>query len=263
MSNPMELNKNTSADTRDNRGLMNNEHIEYKFNEDGSIDWRAMVSEKYLYPNRQWFESREKTVPTSIEGLKDNQLLIMIGGLKELAQVRGYSSVSYQVYTAEPDFVTVSCQIDWLPNYETQGKPIQFQSLSCASVSNTDGFARYYLPEIAENRAFTRCVRNFLKINIVGQDEVARTPQELSKTAETIDVTKKSVVSDQFENRANVHYMLEKLMRDKDISFEQVKKKCISMKVDGAENFEGLHNIPNITVYELTTALQKYKPKEG
>ena len=39
--------------TRNCYGLLENDNINYVFNEDGSINWRAMVKSQYLVPNRQ------------------------------------------------------------------------------------------------------------------------------------------------------------------------------------------------------------------
>ena len=80
---------------RDEHGLLSN--IQYSFNDDGSVNWRAMIKEEHLFPNRSWFQSRNKDMPRSIEGLADYQLLIKLSGIKELARLRGFSSVSYHV----------------------------------------------------------------------------------------------------------------------------------------------------------------------
>jgi hypothetical protein len=80
---------------RNGHGLL--ENAEYIFNEDGSVNWRAMIKPEFLYPNKGWFEARNKAVPTSSEGLDDKQLLIMLGGIKELAKMRGYHNVDFTV----------------------------------------------------------------------------------------------------------------------------------------------------------------------
>ena len=41
---------------RNELGLL--EGVKYEYNEDGSIDWRAMVEPEHLYPNNGWFELR-------------------------------------------------------------------------------------------------------------------------------------------------------------------------------------------------------------
>lgn len=155
---------------RDGNGLLQN--VVYSFNEDGSINWRDMVKEEHLFPNRSWFQIRGKDTPRSIEGLGDHQLLIKLGGIKELAKLRGFSDLSYEVIKCELDHVSVICKMKFLGNYETFGEPIYFQDIANATLDNTSSFATKFLETIACNRAFVRCVRNFLQIHIVGDDEI-------------------------------------------------------------------------------------------
>ena len=88
---------------RDVHGLL--ENVDYKFNDDGSVDWRSMIKPEFLYPNKDWFEARKMDVPTTIEGLKDNQLLVMLGGIKELAKLRGYTSINYDITNVTEEYV--------------------------------------------------------------------------------------------------------------------------------------------------------------
>ena len=163
---------------------MNN--IEFKYNENGSINWRAMVKPEYLYPNKDWFELRNKPVPTSIEGLEDNQLLIKLGGLKELAKLRGYNQVSYEVVKCERDYVVVKCKISWKalmakqPSMVILEDPCCFEDMANATLENTNDFCAKFLETIATNRSFVRCVRNYLGINIVGDDEIDKSKNKVS-----------------------------------------------------------------------------------
>ena len=54
---------------RNELGLL--EGVEYQYNEDGSINWRTMIAAEHLYPNKGWFEARNKPMPNSVEGLED------------------------------------------------------------------------------------------------------------------------------------------------------------------------------------------------
>ena len=155
---------------RDEDGLLSN--VNYTFNEDGSIDWRAMIKEEHLFPNKSWFEARKKEIPSSIEGLEDHQLLIKLSGIKELARLRGFSSVSYTTERCDNDHVAVSCTIKFIGNYETSGEVVIFQDMANATLNNTSSFATKFLETIACNRAFVRAVRNFLNVHIVGDDEI-------------------------------------------------------------------------------------------
>ena len=154
---------------RDRHGLLKN--VDYVFNEDGSVDWRAMIKDEHLFPNKGWFELRKKDVPRSVEGLKDHQLLIKLSGIKELARLRGFRAVSYQTEKVGADHVAVTCQINFIDNYETAGS-VSFQDMANATLKNTSSFATKFLETIACNRAFVRCVRNFLNVHIVGDDEI-------------------------------------------------------------------------------------------
>ncbi len=161
---------------------------DFKYNEDGTINWRAMVKPEYLYPNKDWFELRGKPVPDSVDGLADNQLLIKLGGLKELAKLRGYNQVSYDVIKCERDYVVVKCKISWKaltsmserPSMTVIEDPCIFEDMANATLENTNDFCAKFLETIATNRAFVRCVRNYLGINIVGDDEIDKSKNKTS-----------------------------------------------------------------------------------
>ena len=156
---------------RNEHGLL--QSVEYEFNEDGSVNWRAMISPEHLYPNKDHFEMRKMPVPDSIEGLEDNQLLIKLSGIKELAKLRGFHNVTYDITESSDTRVVVQCMINWIENYEgAYGHTQTFSSIANATTNNTNGFAAKFLECIAENRAFVRTVRNFLGIHIVGADEI-------------------------------------------------------------------------------------------
>jgi len=151
-------------------GLLSN--VDYIFSEDGSVNWRSMIKDEHLFPNKSWFDLRKKDVPRTIDGLKDHQLLIKLSGIKELAKLRGFTDVSYEVVKCEQDHVAAICHMTFLPNYETGGKAVHFQDMANATLNNTSSFATKFLETIACNRAFVRCVRNFLNVHIVGDDEI-------------------------------------------------------------------------------------------
>jgi len=219
-------------------GLIENSYINYIFNEDGTINWRKMIKHEYLVPNRQ------KTQETDVTKLDDKDLLILLGGIKELAQIRGYIDVSYKVVAASDTYFATSCKITWIPNYETEGRAVTFEALADATVNNTKSFARFFLAAIAENRAFVRCVRNFLKINIVSQEELG--DAKLLDEAQIVNDNPTSPIS-----------LLEKTMKDKSITFEQLKKKLLKEKVENAENINSLQDIPKVKIFELIDRIKK------
>lgn len=226
--------------TRNQYGLLENSNINYIFNEDGTINWRKMVKIEYLVPNRQ------KTQETDVSKLEDKDLLILLGGIKELAQIRGYTKVEYKVVAASESYFATNCRITWVPNYETNGQEIVFESLADASSSNTKSFARFFLAAIAENRAFVRCVRNFLKINIVSQEELG----DAKLLEETVQ-----------ENPTSPYILLDKFMKDKSISFSQLKKKLSKEGFDNAENINSINDIPKAKIFELIERIKNYESK--
>ena len=79
----------------------------------------------------------------------------------------------------EKDHVAVKCEISWVPNFENPSQEsdylpasTQFEDVANATTENTSSFATKFLETIAANRAFVRCVRNFLNVHIVGDDEI-------------------------------------------------------------------------------------------
>jgi hypothetical protein len=220
---------------RNEYGLLDDPPIPYVYNEDGSVNWRKMIRSEFLVANKQ------RTQETDITKLEDKDLLILLGGIKELAQIRGFTCVSYDVPEAGPSYVIASCYINWIANYETNDQQVSFQSLADASPDNTQSFARNYLAAIAENRAFVRCVRNFLKINIVGQDEVG-------VKANFEDLTPDSPVSPTA--------VLSNLMKEKGVTLDQIKKRLIK---DGfaADAITSINEIPKPKIFELIERIKK------
>ena len=189
---------------RNEHGLL--ENVDYVFNEDGSINWRAMIKPEFLYPNKDWFSLRNKPVPSSVDGLDDKQLLIMLGGIKELAKLRGFVAVDFDVQNVSDNYVTAKCTILWSNNYETAGDfTSTYTDFANASESNTDSFCMKFLETIACNRAFVRCVRNYLNVHIVGADEIDKSKG--ADNSSTIESDSSPVITPSA--------LLEKILRDK------------------------------------------------
>lgn len=242
---------------RDEHGLL--ECVDYVFNEDGSVNWRAMIKPEFLYPNKGWFDMRGQQVPSSTEGLRDNQLLIMLGGIKDLARLRGFRSVSYDAKNVEEGYVTASCDIEWIGNYESSNNNIYYEDYANASLENTDAFCEKFLETIACNRAFVRCVRNFLNIHIVGADEI-------DKSGNRSSVSQTSSSSAPPSNAPiTPSGLLEKTLRDKHSvdSFDGFKDMLRSLWKDGkytneeVKNWSGFQDIPAKEARKLIGIISK------
>ena len=226
---------------RNEDGLING--VDYLFTEDGLIDWRKMVKPEHLVPNK------DRTSETDVTKLKDYQLIILLGGIKELAQIRGFTDVKYEIVSPHHEYVAATCSISWIPNYETEGREVTFSAIGDASPRNTNSFASNFLGPIAENRAFVRCVRNFLKINIVGKEELggADAPPTATNTSMATSDTSMDPRS-----------MLQAVMNEKGVSFEKLKAKLDS---EGFDTVESLSDIPKLKTFELIERLKKVKAR--
>lgn len=218
---------------RNEDGLLS--FVNYERNADGSINWRKMIKPEFLVVNKQSFERRKQEVPKTIEGVDDKDLLILLGGIKDLARLRGYTAVQHQPIVTSPNYCSVRTTIHWIPNFETNGSAIMFESLADASAQNTSGFAKLYLASIAENRGFVRAVRNFLGINITGHDEVGPPPEEEENSGSNGEPTK----------------FLKDLLARNGIKFESFKNRMIQKEVKGAEDWESLSDVPSEKVWEV------------
>ena len=230
---------------RDANGLLSG--VDYIFNEDGLIDWRKMIKSEYLVPNK------DRTNETDVTKLKDYQLIILLGGIKELAQIRGYTSITYDVVSPSSDYVAATCKISWKPNYETEGQEVVFSAIGDASPNNTSGFGQAFLAACAENRAFVRCVRNFLRINIVAQEELSG-----SNKGSAASYTTPNNAAD-LNTKSDPHSLLNKVMKEKSIPFSAIKDKLIAEEFKGAGDLEDVSGISKSKVFELIERIKKAK----
>lgn len=228
---------------RDNFGLIKG--VKYSYKEEGrQVDWLSMIPSKYFVVNRQNFEKRGETPPTSIENVEDKDLLILLDGIKYIANLRGFVEVSYEVESTI-DNCTAVCSIVWLPNFETENQIKTFAAIGDANINNTKGFGMNFLGPIAENRSFVRAVRNFLRIPILGKDEVDGSLVEQTDSAPPSN--NKPIAE------------LEKLMENKKVTFEVIKNKLVKEGIDGADSFSGISDLPKNVIFNLIERLQKKK----
>ena len=241
---------------RNDYGLLEDKDISYKYKENGLVDWRSMIDPSWLYPNPSSVASGKANYNTDVSTLQDKDLCIKLFGLKELALIRGYTNVSYNVVKAAQDYVAVSCGITWVPNYESENKEIYFEAIADAHWNNTKNFAKNFLSSIAENRAFGRCVRGFLGINVVGDFELG----EIEKKSGVIGF--QQTKPDDL-NPTDPRATLLRLMTEKNVTLPALKAKIAKEKMfDGAESVESLEEIPDKEVFKLIERLNKLKAKK-
>lgn len=220
--------------------------VEYIYDESGYVDWRKMLKKEHLAP-------KEKAKSKNVEELEDKDLFILLPGIKYLAFLRGFDSVSYKVNYVSSEYVSVGCKIQWIGNYETDFREIEFESLANATIYNCDPFVRPFLETIAENRAFTRCVRNFLKIHVVGEEEI-------NKGSKIDDMGDQ--VPENSGDSADPHEVLSNILEKKNTNFEKLKAKLIAKEFPNASKWSKITDIPKTTVFDLIGQI-KQKEKEN
>jgi hypothetical protein len=224
-------------------------HLKYEFDNLGFVNYKKLIPQEYLVPNRQYFEKRGEPIPKTSEGLEDNQMLVLLAGWRWLARVRGYDSIIHEMINSTEDSVTVKTTICWRPNYETENKSVCFSALATASFANTSDFAQMYLAEIAENRGFSRAVRGFLNINLLGADELAPT-----------DKLGAIQSKDDFKP-IEPHGLLEKKLQDKGKTFEQFKKEWVKAGHPDAKDWNAVGDIPIPDLWNIIDAIKKKESK--
>lgn len=224
--------------TRNADGLV--EGVEYHYNDDWTINWRKMIKPEFLVPNKEHFERRGQPIPSTTEGLNDNQMLILLGGIKHLARLRGYRSVEHRIVESSPSYCAVETRISWLPNIETGGQEVTFTSLADATARNMNGFAANFPAAIAENRGFVRAVRNFLGIDIAGQDELGGKKDAEEETQDTASVGKPLA-------------FLKGLLARENVTFETFKNRMIKDEYVGAGDWDSFEDIKESDALGLIT----------
>lgn len=233
--------------------------VEFIRDEDGKINWRKMINPKYVVLNRQMkddveieynktFAELEELIQEDESQIDDKWKLILLAGIKEVAYLRGYSSVEYPFTHVEPGFVSKTCRITWLPHEDSDGEIHVFEDGADATKENTFSWYGSYLSAAATNRAFVRTVRNYLRIPVVGSDEVGPSKDGFFYN--------ESATSDDGYKRPT---LLERAASDLGWSFDDVKERCVKKKTDGAKDWKGFEDIPARVSFKLLAEIKKLK----
>ena len=241
---------------RDADGLI--EGVDYKFDETGFVDWRAMISPTQVYPNKEWFAKRDQPVPDEtpeeLAKLADNQLLVRLGGLKQLLKLRGFTNVSGYTDRMAEDYVTASVTIVFAPNFETDGKEVSYTETANATCDNVDDFGLRYLETFAYNRAFARCIRNFLNIDICSDEEIGKTNKGKAQSDNNAAATSGFSPQDSLQNKAS-----ERGLQDWNAFVVYLRKLWDdgSYKNDAAAGWKKFKDIPSKDARTLIALLPK------
>lgn len=206
-------------------------------------NWRERVKPEWLYINHEAINRGLVKRDTPVDQVEDRHLCIKLAGLRALALERGYSIVDYQIVTASADYVAMKCSISW---DETENEEACiFSSTADAHLNNTKDFCQNFLCAIAENRAFSRCIRNFLNIEIVSDAELG----DAKKTG--------NGVPDSPVVEFDVYDKLNEAMAARGLTFEKVKAKLTEEGYEGIENINSIRDLDSLEVMKLTNRINK------
>ena len=121
----MEQNEQNNSFERDEKGLLKS--VEYKYKEDGSINWRAMLKPEHLVVQKDKKDKVEQVYGKKISELvittiDDKYLLILLSGIKHLAALRQYKYVDQTVNYVSDQKAVVTCSIQFVGNFETNNQ---------------------------------------------------------------------------------------------------------------------------------------------
>ena len=232
----------TEENKGENFGLV--EGTEYKYDDAGFIDWRKMIPDKYFYIKKS---SLNKNPKLTVKEAEDKDLVILLGGIRYVATLRGLAAVEHTQIQASDKFAWVDCQIFFIPNCEDSNGATS-SGVANASLETTSGFGQNYLVEMASNRAFCRAVRNWLRINIVSNEEISGGNQKLEEIIEVPETTEE----------LSIHKELQKLVNKHEVfSLDKIKEVMEKENVD-TSSWDSIESIP---VDIASTIIRRIKSK--
>ena len=152
----------------------------YKFTPEGRVDWLATAMtqcRRYMFVIREKEDAVVKAQgkPLSecdLSLVNEKWLRIRQAGFNYLLNLRGYRSIQYHSLLAQESKAAVVCELELIPNYETEGYPVIVSAVASASPRSLDKYFMPYMETFAENRSFARAVKRALQITVLSEDEI-------------------------------------------------------------------------------------------
>jgi len=130
--------------------------------------------------------------------------------------------------------------------------PRVFEETANATIANTNSFTALFLETIASNRSFVRTLRNALRIDIVGSDELASFVSNSREQSTEGGEAWHALVE------AAKEYSTTKFPEGFK-SFAEFKTVLLEKKTEGAEAWNDWKDIPTPTIFKLIGLLKKAK----
>lgn len=198
----------------------------YSYTEDGRINWKAHLSAKWLRVKDDKKTELERKAGRPLKDIDlstvdDWYLYVKLGGYNDIARLRGFDSLIQHVDYVDAQKAVVTCTMHFIPNAE-EPNGLTCAGVASGSIYNIKPDFAAFMETFAENRAFARCVRRALNINIVAEEELGKglalpaVAPESPATEETASLKPYAV--------------LDKRCRELGITFEVLKGRSIASK---------------------------------
>lgn len=240
---------------RNEHGLLN---IDYKFKEDGTVDWFKMIDKNGVYikplkpEDKNVLEQKHGKLVQELDpiedGVEEKYLAVTLFGLRKLAKIRGFRSLDFEIKESNHDYASVICNINWIGNYETLNEDIYYAAAASVVLETTNFMTKNFLVETASNRAEARAIRNFLGINVVSREELPSNAS-LEEAQEPA-------------NPSNPKTILNKKLSEKGFGtgdFEKLKAKLVEIGDNSFSEYTTYKDVPSSRYFELIGLLNKIK----
>lgn len=232
--------------------------VEYKFDKFDLVDWQGMIPPRYFGitdagktrfradKGKDWDSLDLEEKDREMTELDDRDKLILLAGCKHIAFLRGIKSQREKIISSDENSAEVEFTIEFLPNFETNFETVTYTSSASASKDNVSGKTfQSYLVRIAANRAQTAAIKDALRIEVLGKDEIAINEPE--RAASSVP-----------DYKEQPRITMKKLLKEKAISFEKLKE-LMDKKGKWKDEWSDFDSIPLGECVQIVSALKAKK----
>lgn len=245
---------------RNENGLI--EGFNYQTTSDGRINWKAHLSSKWLRVKDDKKAELERKTGKSISEIDlstvdDWYLFVKLGGYNEVARLRGFDSLVHHVDHVSDQKAVVTCTMNFIPNIEDP-EGLRCSAVASGSIYNIKPDFAPFMETFAENRAFARCVRRALNINIVSEEELGK---GVAMNTESLHVTNSLLPEETASLKP--YAVLEKRCRELKVSFAKIKTAATAVKdklTSDPETWTDWKDIANGDVWTLLGKINEKSP---
>lgn len=157
--------------------------------ENGDINWFAHLEDDQIFLNQSYKAEVEKRYNKPIceidlKQVDEKYLLISLNGLKSLARLKGYKSIKFPIFQAQPGFAYAVCEIEW-----NDGVIVADSADACPDNVGQPPFS-FYLSSLAANRSCGRAIRSSLGIVALCREEIGISPTKIENAMSQADPRK-------------------------------------------------------------------------